>query len=246
MAPHSKLRGATREGAGAPAGSVDEGDGGEPGEELAGGGDGEPPEGDPGGASPPGAGASEVVYSRERFDEIYEEESAFAWGILRRRIAKHDLSPESAEDVHQQAFLTMDEVLHAKGTLTNPQAMLVRIIGHQLCNRSRDRANDQQVMVPDDADGSLMKSAISEEEDGEDRASQTDYAEMVETIFDQMPRDQAKAMRLIDLEGMNHAQAGDVMNRKEGTVRKLHYRARNTFREVGRRLFGEIVEDFCE
>jgi DNA-directed RNA polymerase specialized sigma24 family protein len=220
-----------RVGEAAATGTMDADGGDDPDEPVEAGGDGEPlDDEDPDGESPP-AGGPCAGYERASFDGLYERKSDFVWALLARRVAKRDLAPESAEDIHQGVFLQADLQLQKHVVLENEEAMLVCLLGHQLSNRSRKMREEL-------GDGQVNDSVIAKQRDGEGWVHDADCARMVETILAEMPQPLADLMRRVDLDGERVAAIAVEQGRHVNNVMRQHSRARESFYEIGVRLFG--------
>jgi DNA-directed RNA polymerase specialized sigma24 family protein len=125
----------------------------------------------------------------------YAKHKEMVAGMLRRP----DVSPESARELLQDAYLTLGE--RAAGGLIpeNTAAMLVTIIGLAVCNRGRRRKRR-----PSFDDGACTDDLPGDLPDGERRLCALECERIVHAVLARMAPPDAELIRLVDLEELSH------------------------------------------
>lgn len=162
--------------------------------------------------------------------EVYLRYRWLVWQKLSRR----DIAPWSAEAMQQEVFLTMGLLVQRRGPPESVPVMLLAIARNMLSNYLRRRRR-----LPPLDDEMVMDEVPLSQADVERQARGAEQGRIVEAILDQMPGAAAMLIRWIDLGEMTHEEVAAILMRPVETVRTQHRRARDRFRVMARRLYGE-------
>jgi RNA polymerase sigma factor (sigma-70 family) len=175
------------------------------------------------------AEAQRVDRPCETIEDVYERFD----GFVARKLDRSDIGPESADGIHLEVFLTMNEQIdrYTMAGIDSVEAMLTTITGNLVCNYLRTQARRPRVVS-----GVDMTELASGEPDPERRAAQK---ELVHTALGKMPEDAAMLILRIDLQGMTHEEVADELGCPTRTVQTRHRRARARFQQLVARLLGK-------
>jgi len=166
-----------------------------------------------------------------------EEVCARYWRYIWSRIQRPGMTDSDASDIFQKVVLAMDRRTRAKGVPTDVAPVLLVMIANQICNHVRAGARyEQRIDVEVDAD-TIPSSKPDPEQlvgDAEDRG---DARVKVEVILARMSPAAARVFRLIEIDGLSHAQAGAIVGSSADTVAVQIHRARARFWDLAARVY---------
>jgi RNA polymerase sigma factor (sigma-70 family) len=163
------------------------------------------------------------------FEDIYNRYAK----LVRKKLVRHDIPPESAAGLHQDIFLTLNDQIQKNGLPARPAAMLSTITEHAICNYLRRRARRPQR----DAAAEPDEIATSSRSDIERRVGDAERKQLVRILVDKLKGEDAALIALIDLKGMTHEKVAWLFDRPVATVRTQHRRAREKLRARAEHLY---------
>jgi RNA polymerase sigma-70 factor (ECF subfamily) len=149
-----------------------------------------------------------------RFEDFFEAESQ----TLYRRLCLVTGSRQEAEEVMQDAFISVLERWDRVGAMENPTGYLYRTAFHEVHKRSRRAARAARHFA-------LMRSEVDEFAAAEDR-------EIVQRALGKLSRRQRTAVVLTELLGYSSEEAGAIMGARPVTIRVLASQGRATMRRM--------------
>jgi RNA polymerase sigma factor (sigma-70 family) len=161
-------------------------------------------------------------------EDVYMRYQHVVWSKLQRP----DIEPAVAEEIHQDVFLTMDQLVHKNGLPDNVASMLATITGNLICNHLRQRERRPQF-----AEGVEVDELPASQPDVEQRVRRAEREQLVEVILAKLPQDAAMLIRWIDLCGLTQEEVAGILERPLKTVKTQHLRARARFRDLIKRLY---------
>ena len=176
----------------------------------------------------PDAGAPFDEATQAWLGEAYERSGGLVAGMLDRP----DISPESAREMLNDAFVTLGEYVRDRAVPKNEAAMLVTITGYAICNHGRRRKRR-----PGFDDDACLDDAPTSLPDGERRVHIGECARIVAAILATMTPEAGELIRLIDLQELSHAEAAAKVGRGVELVTKQHERAFRKFEDLVRDYF---------
>jgi RNA polymerase sigma-70 factor (ECF subfamily) len=149
-----------------------------------------------------------------QFEEFFEAESR----TLYRRLCLVTGNRQEAEEVMQDAFISVLERWDRVSTMENPVGYLYRTAFHEVHRRSRRAARAARTVL-------LMRQEVDEFAAAEDR-------ETVRRALRLLSRRQRAAVVLTELLGYSSEEAAKIMGARAVTVRVLASQGRSTMRRV--------------
>jgi RNA polymerase sigma-70 factor (ECF subfamily) len=149
-----------------------------------------------------------------RFEDFFEAESR----TLYRRLCLVAGNPQEAEEVMQDAFISVLERWERVSAMENPAGYLYRTAFHEVHKRSRRAARAVRQFA-------LMRPEVDDFAAAEDR-------EIVRRALGKLSRRQRAAVILTELLGYSSEEAGAIMGARPVTVRVLASQGRATMRQV--------------
>jgi len=181
------------------------------------------------GTSSPAPGAGRREGEGSRSIEVYKAQ----WAFVARMLQRSDLGPESARDIHQEVFMTMDEQLEREENIANVEAMLVTITGRKVCNHLRRRRRRLQHEVAVDATEMPSSQAGIEQ-----RMDVAEQKRRVGIVLSRLPEKMALMIWRLDFAELTVQEVAGELRCPVETVRTRHRRARIKFRALWESLYG--------
>ena len=150
----------------------------------------------------------------DAFEQIVRRHRDRMWAVALRTVRE----PEEAADALQDALVS---AYRAAGTFRGEAAVttwLHRIVVNACLDRIRHRQARPTVPLPEDGP--------REPADTRDRMAEQDTAMAVEEALGRLPVDQRAAIILVDIEGYSVADAAEMLDVAEGTVKSRCARGR--------------------
>ena len=145
-------------------------------------------------------------------------------------------SREEAEDVAQEAFLSLHRNGHRFRGEARFSTFVYRVAANAALNRRRTlgrrRAREEALVRRQDAGDDLPAAP----RDPEDAASGGEIQERVHAALGELPVDLRLAIVLYDIEGQSYSDIAQALRIPEGTVKSRIHRARTALRERLRSL----------
>jgi RNA polymerase sigma-70 factor (ECF subfamily) len=161
-----------------------------------------------------GASVAEPVGEARRFEEFFEAESP----MLFRRLCLVTGNRQEAEEVMQDAFISVFERWDRVKGMENPTGYLYRTAFHVVDKRTRRAARVVRQTV-------LMQPEVDDFAVADDR-------EIVRRALGQLTRRQRIAVVLTELLGYSSEEAGEIMGARAVTVRVLASQGRRAMAGV--------------
>ena len=142
--------------------------------------------------------------------------------------------PASAEDATQDAFISAFRHLgsYRGGSF---KAWLLRIVTNVCYDELRRRKRRPTTpLEPVDSDNEELESPrwlADPGESPEDAASRAELAQAIQYCLNDLPADFRSVVILVDMQGMDYAEAAQVVNKPLGTVKSRLARARSRLRD---------------
>lgn len=153
--------------------------------------------------------------------ELYERYESKIYSYIYRRTG----SPTLAEDLTGQVFLKMLEAIRSqKSWHSSFSGWLYRIAHNLVIDHYRHRDRRQYVSLED---APILK---SEKNNPVAAAEMSLDAERLRSAIQRLTEEQAQVISLRFLEGYNISEVATMMNKTEGAVKALQYRAVGTLR----------------
>jgi len=150
----------------------------------------------------------------DAFEQLVRRHRDRMWAVALRTVRE----PEEAADALQDALVS---AYRAAGAFRGESAVttwLHRIVVNACLDRIRRRQTRPTVPLPRDGPG--------EPADARDRMAERDTAMAVEEALGRLPADQRAAIVLVDIEGYSVADAAEMLEVAEGTVKSRCARGR--------------------
>ena len=149
---------------------------------------------------------------------------------------------EDAEDVTQEAFLSLHRHGHRFRREARFSTFVYRVAANAALNRrralGRNRNRMNQLKVSQEAGFDLPPAPRGPEE----AATGAEAQRRVQSALLELPEDLRVAVLLYDIEGQSYQEVARVLGIPEGTVKSRIHRARNALRELLRSYVGRGVE----
>lgn len=169
-----------------------------------------------------------MQYDEAALGELYDRYEAKIFNYIYRRTGDEAL----AEDFTSQVFLKMLESIRDQKAWHSSFSGWLYRIAHNLVIDHYRRKGRQGAMDIDEA-----TPLASEDETLEVKVEQSLDAERLRTAIRRLTEEQAEVVSLRFLEGYSIGEVAAMMNRSEGSVKALQYRAVATLRSL---LYGVI------
>jgi RNA polymerase sigma-70 factor (ECF subfamily) len=170
----------------------------------------------------------------EAFEALVRRHQLRVFRLLWRMLG----SREEAEDVAQEAFLSLHRHGHRFRGEARFSTFVYRVAANAALNRrrtlGRSRARKRQLMVRQAAGTDLPASP----RDPEDAAAGSQVQAAVQRALLDLPEDLRVAAVLYDIEGVPNGEIASVLGIPEGTVKSRIHRARRALRDRLRSLVG--------
>lgn len=152
--------------------------------------------------------ADEAALLRDVFPEIFAAHHELVWSRLRRR----GLQSHEAEDLLQEAFLTLHDHILENGFPENVRGMLRSITEGKLVNyvHAKRRA-PMSVCIP--------SSSSEQVKSGPDVERALDLQRLAQRVIPQLSPEHQEVIEKVILNGLSHRDAADLLNLPEGTVK---------------------------
>ena len=168
------------------------------------------------------------------FEALIYRHQGPVYRLLRRMLG----SREEAEDVAQEAFLSLHRHGHRFRGEARFSTFVYRVAANAALNRrrtlGRSRARERK-LAQQQAPGTALPTAPR---DPEDAAWGAEAQRAVQRALLQLPPDLRLASILYDIEGMPYAEIARVLGIPEGTVKSRIHRARKALRDPLRPFVG--------
>jgi RNA polymerase sigma-70 factor (ECF subfamily) len=172
--------------------------------------------------------AAAMQYDEAALGELYDRYEAKIFNYIYRRTGDEAL----AEDFTSQVFLKMLESIRDQKAWHSSFSGWLYRIAHNLVIDHYRRKGRQGAMDIDDATPMPSQDAALEV-----KVEQSLDAERLRSAIRRLTEDQAEVVSLRFLEGYSISEVAAMMNRSEGSVKALQYRAVATLRSL---LYGVI------
>jgi RNA polymerase sigma factor (sigma-70 family) len=167
--------------------------------------------------------------TRSMVDVLYRQHA----GFVQKKLARRDIGPASARDLHQQVFVTLGQQIQKQGLLNKPEAMLTTIAEHKILNYLRQKKRRPTFAAETEAEA--LSESVSKA-DVEQLARTRECGRIVDELLRKLDAEEGALIARIDLEGMTHAEAAGLFNRRLSTLRTQHRRAHEKLKALSRRL----------
>lgn len=166
---------------------------------------------------------SAAGFDEKALGEIYDRYEARIYSYIYRRTGNESL----AEDLTAQVFLKMLEAIrNDKGWHSSFSGWLYRIAHNAVIDYYRQRDRQQQVSLEE----SLTTTASDHNPVVMAEASLD--AERLRTAIGRLTEEQAEVVTLRFLEGYNISEVAEMLDKTEGSIKALQYRAVTTLRQL--------------
>jgi RNA polymerase sigma-70 factor (ECF subfamily) len=155
------------------------------------------------------------VSDARRFEDFFEVESR----TLYRRLCLVTGNRDEAEEVMQDAFISVLERWDRVGSMESPTGYLYRTAFHLVHKRSR-------------LAGRVLRHAVQMRPEVDDDFAAADDREMIRRALGKLSRRQRTAVVLTELLGFSSEEAGAIMGARAVTVRVLASQGRATMRRM--------------
>lgn len=167
--------------------------------------------------------AAAMQYDEAALSELYDRYEAKIYAYIYRRTGDEAL----AEDFTAQVFLRMlESIRDQKAWHSSFSGWLYRIAHNLVIDHYRRKGRQGTVNIDEAAP------TASEEHDPEDTIAKTLDAERLRAAIHRLTDEQAEVVSLRFLEGYSISEVATMMNRTEGAIKALQYRAVATLRNL--------------
>ncbi|HHY58857.1 MAG TPA: sigma-70 family RNA polymerase sigma factor [Chloroflexi bacterium] len=167
--------------------------------------------------------AAAMQYDEAALGELYDRYEAKIYAYIYRRTGDEAL----AEDFTAQVFLRMlESIRDQKAWHSSFSGWLYRIAHNLVIDHYRRKGRQGTVDIDEAAP------TASEEHDPEVTVAQTLDAERLRAAIRRLTDEQAEVVSLRFLEGYSISEVATMMNRTEGAIKALQYRAVATLRNL--------------
>ncbi len=163
-----------------------------------------------------------IQYDEAALGELYDRYEVKIYSYIFRRTGEQTL----AEDLTAQVFLKMLEAIrNRKAWHSSFSGWLYRIAHNLVIDHYRQRGHYVQVALDDEP----MLSA--DDQNPAHNAEMKLDAERLRAAISRLTDEQAEVISLRFLEGYNISEVAEMMNKTEGSIKALQYRAVTTLRQ---------------
>ncbi len=167
--------------------------------------------------------ARAMQYDDAALGELYDRYEAKIYGYIYRRTGDQIL----AEDLTAQVFLKMlESIRDQKAWRSSFSGWLYRIAHNLVVDTYRRKGRHGAVDLED------VPQTAAESQNPEETVEQTLDAERLRSAIRRLTDEQAEVVSLRFLEGYSIAEVAGMMNRTEGAIKALQYRAVATLRTL--------------
>jgi len=166
---------------------------------------------------------SAAGFNEKALSELYDRYEARIYSYIYRRTGNETL----AEDLTAQVFLKMLEAIRSdKAWHSSFSGWLYRIAHNAVIDYYRLRDRQQQVSLEDTLTTTASDhNPVVMAEDSLD-------AERLRTAISRLTEEQAEVITLRFLEGYNISEVAEMLDKTEGSIKALQYRAVTTLRQL--------------
>jgi len=172
------------------------------------------------------------------FEELVKIHEQRVFRLLFRMMGNR----EEAEDVAQEAFLSLHRHGHRFRREARFSTFVYRVAANAALNRrralGRNRNRVKELKVSQQAGFDLPPAP----RDPEDAAAGSEAQQRVQAALLELPEDLRVAILLYDIEGQSYQEVARVLGIPEGTVKSRIHRARNALRDLLRSYVGRDAE----
>ncbi|MEZ4732676.1 MAG: sigma-70 family RNA polymerase sigma factor [Caldilineaceae bacterium] len=166
---------------------------------------------------------SAAGFDEKALGEIYDRYEARIYSYIYRRTGNESL----AEDLTAQVFLKMLEAIrNDKGWHSSFSGWLYRIAHNAVIDYYRQRDRQQQVSLEE-----TLTTTASDHNPVVMAEASLD-AERLRTAIGRLTEEQAEVVTLRFLEGYNISEVAEMLDKTEGSIKALQYRAVTTLRQL--------------
>ena len=167
--------------------------------------------------------AAAMQFNDAALSELYDRYEAKIYGYIYRRIGDQSL----AEDLTAQVFLKMlESIQDQKAWRSSFSGWLYRIAHNLLVDTYRRKGRHGEVDLED------VSQMAAESQNPEETVAQALDTERLRSAIRRLTEEQAEVVSLRFLEGYSIAEVAGMMNRTEGAIKALQYRAVATLRTL--------------
>jgi RNA polymerase sigma-70 factor (ECF subfamily) len=187
--------------------------------------------------------AKMIAYAREgdldAFNRLVVAYQDIAFNVAYRMLS----DPAAAEDVTQDAFISAYRKLHTfrGGSF---KAWLLRIVTNacydELRRQKRRPTTSLEPIGEDDEEIESPSWLADPGESPEDAALRLELSNAIQHCIDELDEDFRAVVVLVDVQGMDYAEAAEVVKKPLGTIKSRLARARNRLKDC-LRGFGELL-----
>jgi RNA polymerase sigma-70 factor (ECF subfamily) len=163
-----------------------------------------------------------IHYDEAALGELYDRYEAKIYSYIFRRTGEQTL----AEDLTAQVFLKMLEAIrNRKAWHSSFSGWLYRIAHNLVIDHYRQRGHHTQVPLED------APTLLAVEQNPVESAEMKLDAERLRAAISRLTDEQAEVISLRFLEGYSITEVAEMMNKTEGSIKALQYRAVATLRQ---------------
>ncbi len=162
-------------------------------------------------------------FDERALGELYDRYEARIYSYIYRRTGNESL----AEDLTAQVFLKMLEAIRSdKGWHSSFSGWLYRIAHNAVIDYYRQRDRQQQVSLED-----TLTTTASDHNPVVMAEASLD-AQRLRTAIDRLTEEQSEVITLRFLEGYSISEVAEMLDKTEGSIKALQYRAVTTLRQL--------------
>lgn len=162
-------------------------------------------------------------YDVNALAEIYDHYEARIYSYIYHRVGSQPV----AQDLTSQVFLrVLEAIQHQRTWDTSFSGWLYRIAHNLVIDHYRRRGRDSQVPIDD------LPMLPSHSEDPEQAAERALTAEALRLAINRLTEEQAQVVTLRFLEGLSITEVAVAMDKTEGAIKAMQYRAVTSLRRL--------------
>ena len=162
----------------------------------------------------------------EAFNEIVLAYQSRVYNLVARMVG----DPAAAEDVTQEAFVSAYRAM-ARFRGGNLRAWLLRIAANAARDYLRSRRRRREQSLEADPPRTAALASTRPQDSPEEAALRSELAGLLQEAIHSLPPDQREVVVLVDLQGLDYAEAAQVAGVSLGTVKSRLSRARARLRD---------------
>lgn len=167
------------------------------------------------------------------YEQLVRENSARMLAVARRILRNEEDSRDAVQEGFLSAFKALDRFEGGSRLSTWLHRIVVNAALMKLRTRKRKPETSIEDLLPDyKADGHPETFFEPWRETGADAASSKEERELVRSSIDTLPENYRNVLILRDIEGLDTAEAANIMGLSTGAVKTRLHRARLALREV--------------